>query len=113
MIVRSLYHELVHVEQLLGLNGTKALPDDSQRPEREFLAYYRTITEKTLPSYSKAEKIFNLKLAITDKITDHNGVVQGNYYNRMPEEKKSQYINEYRVLAKLLTTLTTQSSKKK
>ena len=105
-LVRSLYHEIIHVEQLLGLNGTQAMPANEQRVEREFLAYYRAITEGTLPNYNNTDKIFNLRLAITDMITDHNNVVQGNYYNRLSDAKKEQYINEYRQLEKMLNVLT-------
>jgi RHS repeat-associated protein len=105
-VVRSLFHELVHVEQLLGLNGAEAMPSSNQRPEREFLAYYRSLTQKTLPQYNNLEKVFNLKMALTDKITNRRNEPMGNYYNRLPEEKKLQYLSEYHLLSKMLASLT-------
>lgn len=47
-VVKTIYHEFVHVKQKLGLDG---LSDDKPKYENEFEAEYQTILNKTLPQY--------------------------------------------------------------
>jgi hypothetical protein len=52
-LVRSLYHEHLHVKQRIGWKGANIIYYQS---EREFLAYYASITNTTLPNTTEYER---------------------------------------------------------
>ncbi|MBN8787976.1 MAG: RHS repeat-associated core domain-containing protein [Terrimonas sp.] len=104
-LVRVIYHELIHVEQLLGLNGKPKLPGDENKAKREFLAHYVIITNKTLPPASKGYLKFWITSTLTDFYKDKNGNTYGNYYFRMSADDQKKYLPMKNTLESILKTL--------
>lgn len=67
----------------LGLNNKKAIPRDTYKAEREFIAHYEMIMNKTLPPLSPEYLRFAILSTITDKYSEY-----GNYYHRMAEPER-------------------------
>lgn len=88
-LVRNIYHEVVHVDQKLGITMAKIADKDETRDipyqkEREFLAYYYAVTNASLPEYTDREKSFYIQKAIG------NGTTKG-YYQHLSIDKRMQY----------------------
>lgn len=73
--------------------------------EREFLAYYKSLTNTTLPAYNLNSQITYINIAISNKVTDQFGRSFGNYYHKLTKEKQAQYLYEYNILQKMINKL--------
>ncbi len=103
-IVRDLYHEFIHIDQILGLHGPE-MKGEALHNEREFLAYYKSLTNTTLPAYNLNSQITYINIAISNKVTDQFGRSFGNYYHKLTKEKQAQYLYEYNILQKMINKL--------
>ena len=97
-LIRHIFHEFVHVEQKLGLNGTKAIDGPAFNAEREFLAFFRAITNLDLPRASENARIIWTKVAIEGVKDATTGEPYGGYYYRLPELKQIEYYKLYQIL---------------
>ena len=90
-VVRSIYHELIHVEQYFGLNHTPKLDRyNEDKAEREFLAHYKMVTNKTLPAMREKESSFLAKIPFVVQY-DTRGKPVGNYYYRLTPQLQVFY----------------------
>lgn len=100
------YPELQTQDSDGGLNGTKKI---SSGTEREFDAYYKSLTNSTLPAHSRNTLFSQLRLVLTNESYgfDKEGkkISVGNYYESMTESKKNEYSSQHIILMGLYNKL--------
>ncbi len=92
VIVRSLFHEHIHVKQWYGLDGWGSQLRSDQA-EREFTANYLSIMNPRLPAHTPREQHWFVTWAILKQ-----------YYQAMAPNKQEYYKNMYSQLMTLYTT---------
>jgi hypothetical protein len=105
-LVRNLYHEIIHVDQQLGITGPRLQVDNKKADipyhnEREFLAYYRAATQMSLPSFKGAEKASYIYKAVGN----HHLV---GYYQLLEKHKQIEHRSKMLELQTLLKGLKTK-----
>lgn len=98
-LVRSLYHEFVHVMQYQHLNG---LSFDGNSFMAEFQAYNMTILNHNLPAYTQREIHWNVGVAISKMISQPNAQYMTDQYrgpianllNKCTPDVKQKYQNQ-------------------
>ena len=87
-LVRNIFHEFIHVNNNHGLHGFKQL-SDYHHEEKEFIAHYYALTNRTLPKYPAEAIIFYINNA-------------NRYYNALDTNTRSQYLEQFNDIQKIL-----------